>query len=101
MMVDEKDQGTRPAHEALLGLADKIDQERAAFRKEAAATIAQAESFVREKRFEAAALVFEEIAREAAEASLLIEANAFRQRAADAREAERFARKKARKAAGR
>jgi len=98
--VDEKDLGCRPEHEAILGIAEKMDREKDAILQAHSAEIDDASRAIRNGNHERAAEIFDTVAKAIRAAGLpLFESEYWERRARDCREVvRRRAPKKGRKA---
>jgi hypothetical protein len=87
---DDPDLGIRPAHEALLSLADRLDAEKAAVLKACAPELEAAASALAACQHEAAAALYDLVAKAFREAHLPGDAETWERRARDFREVARF-----------
>jgi hypothetical protein len=94
MSADEKDLGVRSEFSGLVPLAEKIDAEKAALRKELESVIAVAVSCAHRGEHQKAAGIFDEIAHIFRVRCFLSDAEVWERRAADARSAERLAKRR-------
>jgi hypothetical protein len=85
-VVDEKDIGIRPGHEALLGLADRLDREKAEILKAHEPDLAAAGNALKAGEHELAAQLYDLVAQSFRDVHFAGDADAWTQRAKDCRD---------------